>query len=629
MHSVDSAAELHQAVDGALAHCAPLDGGAVADYIPELAKADPSRFSIAVCTIDGDVVAAGDADCGFTLQSVCKPFLYAQALRTLGADTVHERVGVEPSGERFDAIVEMETGTHRPHNPMVNDGALAVASLLQAASAAPRPSDLLLPFTDCESLQVDEAAYQSENATADRNRAIAYLMAHLDMLACPPEEALYVYLQACSTLVTCRDLAVMGATLAAGGHNPRTHTRVLDPEVTRDVLAIMSTCGMYDGTGRFEVEVGMPAKSGVAGGALAVAPGRLGLAVLSPRLDDHGNTVRGMAALREVAHERSLHMFDATAPTAIPVRTSFPAIRDVLRDVHERIQRTSGGAIAEYLRGTANADENAFGIAACTVQGEECHVGDAKMPFTIQAAANPFTYAVALSEYGAEAVHARVGVEPSGNPYDAIQLHPLHRRPHNALGNAGAIATAGLFAEDPRGDGEERLARAMARFAGRDAAAVDESVLALEQANDRNRAIAYLLRNCGVIGDVDGAFALYARQCARSVSTVDLARMAAVFAAGGRHPVTGDRLVTDSAVPTVLTVMYTCGMHDASGRFAFDIGLPGKSGVSGCLLAVVPGAMGLALFAPPVDGHGTSVRGFAALRAISRALDLGVFARAG
>lgn len=624
--TIDSAADLQRALNAALARWASVEGGQVADYIPELANANAASFALAACTVEGDLASAGLVDHPFTIQSACKPFIYARALAQLGRDRVHEHVGVEPSGDRFDSIVRVELGGHKPHNPMVNAGALAVTALLQSEAGPLEPARVLAPFTDRQALDIDETVYDSENATADRNRAIAYLMAHLGMLAADPEETLRCYLRCCSVRVTCRDLAVMAATLAAGGRNPLTRDRVLPPRVTQDVLAIMSTCGMYDGTGRFEVDVGMPAKSGVAGGVLAVAPGRLGLGVFSPPLDERGNSVRGMAVLQDLAGARALHMFDAVNVRGTAARRPLRDPGPALQEVYDRQRHLWGGAVAEYLVPVTDVGTHEFAIAVCTVTGQEMSLGDADRPFTIQAAANPLTYAAALSEYGPDAVRRRVGVEPSGEPYHAIRFHPDRRRPHNPLGNAGAIAMVGLFADDPQGDGSARLTQMMGRLGARSDLGIDAAVLTVERANRRNRAIAHLLRNCGVIGDVEAAFTLYAEQCARLVTCVDLARIGATLAAHGRHPSAGGAVVPEAVMKTVLAVMYTCGMHDASGRFAFEVGLPGKSGVSGGLLVVVPGRMGLAAYSPLVDAHGMSVRGFAAMREISRTLDLGVFA---
>jgi glutaminase len=294
----------------------------------------------------------------------------------------------------------------------------------------------------------------------------------------------------------------------------------------------------------------------------------------------------------------------------------------------ERVSaNTVGGVVADYIPELASANPERFAIAACTVAGDVVALRAADDPFTIQAAANPFGYALALDEHGIEPVHAKVGVEPSGNPYDAIEFAPATGRPYNPLGNAGAIAIASLQPGRTPEEQWTRLARAMGAMAGTDALTLDEHVHASEHRHGaRNRAIAYLLRNFGVIERVDEALDLYLRQCALRVTTTQLAAMGAVLAAGGRQPLTGARLLEADVVQRVLTVMYTCGLHDASGQFAFEVGLPGKSGISGAIVVVVPGRMGLAAFSPPVDERGASVRGFAALREVSHALRLGVFA---
>ena len=629
--AIDATSELQGLLEELYQRYVGMTGGRVATYIPQLAEADPDRFGIAVCTTVGDVVTVGDVEHPFTVQSVCKPFLYAIALTRFGRAGVHARVGVEPSGDAFDSIVRLESGTNRPHNPMINAGAIALVNLLSEAGVAASFDHLsgeLGRYAGRAELRMDEATYRSEAATGDRNRAIAHLMRHLGMIEDPVETVVDLYFRVCSIDVTCRDVAVMGATLANGGVNPITRERVVEGDVVRDVLTIMSTCGMYDGTGRFAVEVGVPAKSGVSGSILGAAPGRLGLGVFSPRLDERGSTKRGLAVLRGLAERRSLHLFDPTAPTARPERAP-SAARTRKAFVHtQRITRAvEGGSVASYIPELARVDAEQFALAACTVDGTESAAGDADEPFTIQAAANPFGYALALDARGDATVHEHVGVEPSGNPYDAIVFDPATGRPYNPLSNAGAIAVAALQPGGNVEDRFERLAAGLGSLAGGGRLELDEAVCRSEaRFGARNRAIAYLLRNFGVIDDVEAALDLYFRQCSLLVTCRVLARMGATLAAGGRPPAGGARVVQPQTVQRVLTVMYTCGMHDASGQFAFEVGVPGKSGIAGGIVAVVPGVMGLAVFSPPVDERGASVRGFAALGAVSRELDLGVFA---
>ncbi len=603
-----------------------LGGGEVASYIPELAKVDPDLLAVAVCTVDGQVASAGDDRHELTLQSLSKPFVYGRALELLGLAAVRERLGVEPSGDPFDAIIQLD-GKNRPHNPMINAGAIAASGLLvERGEGIADVLGLLSRYAGRPLSGVDAPVYLSERSAGHRNRAIAHLMHHLRMLTAPVDHTLDLYFQQCAVLVDCRDLATMAATLAAGGRNPRTGEQAIPEPLVRHVLAVMCTCGFYDAAGRFAFDVGLPAKSGVSGGVLAVAPGRLGLAAFSPRLDALGSSVRGAAAVAGVARELRLHLLESSPR---PAMVSTPRAPDadltaVLRAVHdELLTADAGGEPAPYLPPPGGEP---FAIAACTVTGEEATAGDAEAPFSIQAAANPFAYGLAMAHAGVEAVHERVGVEPSDNPFNAIHFDPRTEKPFNPLGNAGAIAVCSL---QPGGDAPERLSRmldGLAAFAGARRLVVDAAVLAAERAaGERNRAIASLLRNFRRVDDEAAALELYFQQCAVRVTCAQLARMGATLAAGGVQPSTRRQVLAPELTRHVLSVMLTCGLHDESGRFAFDVGLPAKTGISGGIVAVVPGRMGLAVYSPAVNEHASSVRGLAALEALSWRLGLSVF----
>jgi len=302
-----------QVIDRALAavrdRIGPHDDGAIADYIPELAAADPEHFGIALVSVDGNGYGAGDVDVGFTIQSISKPFVYALALADHGLDAVAGRVGLEPSGEAYNAI-SLDPDDGRPDNPMINAGAIVTASLVRAADADERferVRETLSAFAGRD-LSVNERVFASEAATGDRNRALAHLMKAAGALDLEVEDALDVYFRQCSLMVTATDVATMAATLARSGHNPVTDHQVVDEQVAEHVLAVMATCGMYDASGRWLVRVGLPAKSGVAGGVLAVSPGQFGIGTFSPRLDDRGNSVRGVAACEALSSEFSLHL---------------------------------------------------------------------------------------------------------------------------------------------------------------------------------------------------------------------------------------------------------------------------------------------------------------------------------
>lgn len=286
--------------------------GEVATYIPELAKADPEWFGICIATVDGAVHALGDSETPFTIQSISKPFAYGMALAHRGPKATHARVGVEPSGEAFNSI-SLEQGTGRPLNPMINAGAIAISSAIRSACGEAALDKMLAWFGAFagRSLSIDDTVYRSESETGHRNRAIAHLLRNFGIVGDPVEAGLDLYFRQCSILVTCRDLAVLGATLANRGTNPITGERALAPDHVDDVLSVMTTCGMYDYAGQWLHEVGLPAKSGVAGGIVAVLPGRLGIGVFSPRLDTLGNSVRGIAVCRELSDRFRLHLFDA------------------------------------------------------------------------------------------------------------------------------------------------------------------------------------------------------------------------------------------------------------------------------------------------------------------------------
>ncbi len=293
---------------------ADLDQGEVASYIPELTKADPTWLGICLVTMDGVAYAVGDSDQPFTIQSISKPFVYATALADRGLKYVSGKVGVEPSGDAFNSI-SLDPQTGAPLNPMINAGAIAVTSLVAGENAEAqwaRIEDSINTFVGRE-LAVDEAVYRSESETGFRNRAIAWMLKNFGIVEKEPMAPLENYFRQCSLLVTCRDLAFMAATLANGGVHPLTHKRALPAEHVERVLSVMATCGMYDYAGSWLYEVGMPAKSGVGGGIIAVLPGRFGIGIFSPRLDPKGNSLRGIEVCKRLSRDFGMHIFSSTS----------------------------------------------------------------------------------------------------------------------------------------------------------------------------------------------------------------------------------------------------------------------------------------------------------------------------
>ncbi|MBD1912052.1 glutaminase A [Leptolyngbya sp. PL-A3] len=287
--------------------------GKVASYIPELAKVNPELFGIAIATVDGQIFEVGDTDPLFTIQSISKVFVHGLALEDHGRDVLLSRVGVEPTGDAFNAIV-LDEQSKRPYNPMVNAGAIATTSLIKGRDLTERLNRLLDMFRRYtgHDIFVDMATYVSERSTGDRNRAMGYLMRHFGMIEANVEDALDLYFQQCSVMVNCRDLAVMAATLANRGVNPLTGDRAVSPRYIRDILSVMASCGMYNFAGEWNYRVGLPAKSGVCGGIIAVVPEQIGIAIFSPPLDERGNSIRGVRVCETLSQVLGLHLFDSS-----------------------------------------------------------------------------------------------------------------------------------------------------------------------------------------------------------------------------------------------------------------------------------------------------------------------------
>jgi len=325
-------------------------GGEVAHYIPELSKANPDHFGISLATLDGHVYEVGDTRVPFTIQSISKAFVFALALDTLGADKVESAIGVEPSGDPFNSI-RLNAENH-PFNPMVNAGAIACSGLIREAkgdAAFEHIRQALGRFAGRE-LDVDEAVFASESATGDRNRAIGYLLRTSSVIKDDVRAVLDVYFRQCSVLVTARDIAVMAATLANRGVNPVTGEQVMTPYAISRTLSVMTSSGMYDFAGEWIYRVGIPAKSGVGGGILAALPARLGLGSYSPRLDGHGNSVRGIKVCEALSSHYGLHMLnrsddarnsiiaDYNIGTSASRRSRRPHERTLLSEHHREVR---------------------------------------------------------------------------------------------------------------------------------------------------------------------------------------------------------------------------------------------------------------------------------------------------
>jgi glutaminase len=303
--------EVHAFVTEAYEYARGIVDGEVAAYIPRLAEVDPDLFGLSVARIDGPVYEVGDAGVPFSIQSISKAFVYALVCEKLGHDAVRARVGVNNTGLPFDSVVAIELNDGHPMNPMVNAGAIATTALLPASGSDERWASIrdgLSAFAG-RRLELDGEVYASETDSNERNRAIALLLEGYGRIDADALAAVDVYTRQCSLLVTSTDLAVMGATLANGGTNPMSGARVVSPEVARDTLAVLASTGLYERSGEWLFEIGLPGKSGVSGGIVTVSPGKGAIGVFSPRLDSAGNSVRGQLATRSLSRALGLDVF--------------------------------------------------------------------------------------------------------------------------------------------------------------------------------------------------------------------------------------------------------------------------------------------------------------------------------
>ncbi|OUC15821.1 MAG: glutaminase A [Alkalinema sp. CACIAM 70d] len=299
---------------------------------------------------------------------------------------------------------------------------------------------------------------------------------------------------------------------------------------------------------------------------------------------------------------------------------------ELLQTLHKRYQSVREGKVADYIPELSKVDPDLFSICIVTTQGEIYHVGDHEHLFTVQSISKVFSYGLALEDHGRNYVLTRVGVEPTGEDFNSIVLDEASKRPYNPMVNAGAIATTSLIKGKTPVDRLNRLLEMFNRYIGHDVF-IDVSVFLSERmTGHRNRAMAHLMRNFGMIDDpIEESLDLYFQQCSVLVNCQDLAIMAATLANRGINPVTQERAIDRRYVRDLLSVMYTCGMYNFAGEWAYTVGFPAKSGVSGGIIGVVPNQMGIGIFSPPLDVRGNSVRGVQVCEALSQELNLHVF----
>lgn len=287
--------------------------GKVATYIPELAKANKNDLGVSLITLDGKEYHAGDYDKKFTMQSISKILSLILSLMDNGEASVFEKIGMEPTGDSFNSIVNLELKSiHKPFNPMINAGAIATTSMIKGNSIDEKISriiNLAKKLSYNSNIEINEAVYLSEKLTGDRNRSLAYFMKSFNVIGGEVEDILDVYFRQCSIEMTCKDIANMGCVLANDGVSIKTNEVIVPKKICKIIKTIMSTCGMYDASGQFAVQVGIPAKSGVGGGILASVPHKMGIGVYGPSLDEKGNSIGGTQILMQLSEILNLNIY--------------------------------------------------------------------------------------------------------------------------------------------------------------------------------------------------------------------------------------------------------------------------------------------------------------------------------
>ncbi len=607
--------------------------GNVSTHLSELTKVDPNLFGMSAVTLDGTSLEIGDSQSCFTAQSIAKLLILAVALEHEGADTILNKIGIEPTGERFDAILHSEDFESHKLNPFINAGALATLHLIPGKNGDDRfdkVSQLLNQILQ-KNIVPDKKALALRRQNDHRNRALGYLLLSQGIIDESVESLLDTYHRICSLSLNCNDLAMIAAILANGGIHPITGQHILSLAHVKFILSVMQTCGMYEFSGQWAYRVGLPAKSGLCGAILVVAPKQFGFAVYSPPLDEaNQKSVRGLKACEKLSPILDLHMFRKTSCKKISREKNASPHSDInklLNHVYNNSKRTNTGYIYNSAPDIFKIDPDALAIAITTTDGLTYKAGDHHATFLLQSISKVFAYGLALEDHGREALLESIGVEPSGNPYDAIiRLDQQTKRPHNPMINTGAIATTSLIKGTGMTQRLDRILSMYSNYVGHELFVDMRTYLAEMNSGDRNKAIAYLLRHFDMLeNDVDDALNLYLQQCSTMVNCQDLSVMAATLANGGVNPLTGQQAVRKDYVGDILTVMYTCGMYDYTGEWSYRIGLPAKSGVSGAIIAVVPGQMGIAIYSPRIDNRGNSIVGIRALETISSELELNIF----
>lgn len=615
-----------------------LKEGENADYIPDLANVNPELFGISIMTQKGDNYSVGDTSELFTIQSISKPLLYGLVLEDWGEEYILNKIGVEPTGEPFNEIIDTQEIQERKYNPMVNAGAIITTSLIKGDSIEEKRQRLFTMFRRYfgRDVTINESIFWSRKTSDSWNRALAYMMLNFGLIEGNVEEILDLYFQQCSILVNCQDLALMAATLANKGLNPITGGQAIQERYTKNLLSVMFSSGLYDFSGQWAYRVGLPAKSGLSGAIIGVIPNQMGIAVFSPPLGSHNKSVRGIKIFEELSKRFQLHIFKPSYPNhplnkKKKIIASFfknkDSLPNFLQHLYKKYLPLTEGKIYVSEPDLMDIDPNWFSISIVTVDGQVYTVGDSEQSFLIQSISKVFAYGLALEDHGRDYILTKVDVEPTGDAYNSIiKVEENSKRPYNCMVNTGAIAISSLIKGKSPAYRLNRVLEMYKRYVGHPVHIHSSTVVSEKNQGDHSWAIAYLLRNFGMIsGDIEHTVDLYLQQCSAMINCQDLAVMGATLANQGVNPMTGKTAINPDYIKDLLSVMFTCGMYDFAGEWSYKVGFPAKSGVGGGILGVVPGVMGIGVFSPPLDKRGNSIRGIKVCEELSKQFQLHTF----
>lgn len=819
-----------------------------ADYIGVLAEQDPSWFGVAVCTVDGQRWSYGDAQGEFSIQSCVKPLMYCVAVEETGLARVHRHIGIEPSGLAFNEV--SLNADHRPHNPMINAGAIASGSLIKRTEDAATRfrvfTSRLRELSGGLHIGFSQPTYLCEIETAWRNNALMYYMTEAGVFPeeQPPEVVLDFYIQCCAIEVTCESASVIAATLANGGTCPLTQKRCLSPLTVKSCLTLMFSCGMYDYSGEWCVQVGLPAKSGVAGLVYVVVPHVMGVATWSPPLDIHGNSVRGVEFFKRLLAKYNFGIFDqivsqglgggstlsthkssskaagvartakgarggAGTPSSTGVRSagksptrasaggfpdeppktkrgmseeavlqeraaqagswrrllgklgklklsfsrltgdprrldvptavvkevlsmagvastkranpavynlikrieregrihfadllepspsgdddnvivkalldtlvmpSFPDFCRDIREIYAEAIKERGGEVPSHLPELSAVDSERFGVAVCTVDGQQFSYGDADIKVPLMQTIKPLLYAMALKDVGNKQLHTWVGTEPTSFEPESFHLMPVatghggggasgvanalwadgsvptddedgnctlpHSMPYNPFMDSGALAVAATVGRSHQHADRRLFVDSGTRFThvvnmlsewagGLRIGFCNPMFLALKQKALKVMALSHYMKGMSCYptrtAPDDNAHVLFQAESVE-MTCAELAVVASTIASMGVCPTSGKRVLDSSVIRSVLSLMYSCGMKRFGGTWNFNVGIPATSGSSGLLLVIIPNVMGLVLHSPRVNEYDVSPRSYTFCRILTRRYRVNLFDQLG